>query len=532
MFKIILSVIILSIAIIANGDVNYQLHHQNDRIHVIADFGKQDKNIVELHVPHIICGTNYDKQIKNLKLQNGSYNVKKSITTTKNHSENLIIEYDLVNSEDCKKTLTDKYYHFFDKDKFYLIGHGAFIYPKNLSDKENITININSDAKEIIINNENKSIVTRAINTKLENLNATLIFGSNEFNRKIFNKDLDIIIWGDNTDSSKSLFDITNKIVKIQKNFWKDRDFKKTIVFIINPFSDENKIWGATNFGNLMLNFVSPNAIQYKDFKNFLAHENFHTWFRANMGFIAGPKYFTEGFTDYFAHLINMQNKVISKDDFIKKYNKVLNRYFSSLYKDATDEETENMFWWRKDAQRIPYVKGFIIAHELDLKIQAISNNKYSLKDIFFAMLKEARVTKSKLIFSPELLLSYIKKVTEQDLSQELQSILKPNMMDLNNKILRNYSLNYKDIQIIDYEFDYIKSISCKGPARIIGLKKDSNPYKAGLRNNQKFTGIRSSISNYEDLSQNKCEIEMKLQNKKVIKYIPKTKTIQIPFYK
>ena len=92
MFKIILSVIILSIALIANGDVNYHLYHQNEKIHVVADFGKQDKNIVELHVPHTIWGANYDKQIKNLKLQNGSYNVKKSIVTTKNHLENLSLK--------------------------------------------------------------------------------------------------------------------------------------------------------------------------------------------------------------------------------------------------------------------------------------------------------------------------------------------------------------------------------------------------------------------------------------------------------
>lgn len=101
--------------------------------------------------------------------------------------------------------------------------------------------------------------------------------------------------------------------------------------------------------------------------------------------------------------------------------------------------------------------------------------------------------------------------------------------MYLNNRILDNYSLNYKDIKIIDYEFDYLKIIS-KWPARIIGLQKDSNPYKAGLRNNQIFTG--NTISHYTGSNQNKYEIEIRLQNKKVIKYIPKTKTIQIPFYK
>jgi hypothetical protein len=167
MFKIILTAIILSISVTANADINYQLYHQNDKIHVIADYGTQAKKIVKLHVPHIIWGTNYDKQVKNLNVQNGTYDSKKSTITLKNLSKNLIIEYDLISTEDCSKTFTHQYYHFFNKEKFYLIGHGAFIYPQNLSDEENVSININSDVKEIIINNENKALTTRVINTTL-----------------------------------------------------------------------------------------------------------------------------------------------------------------------------------------------------------------------------------------------------------------------------------------------------------------------------------------------------------------------------
>jgi predicted metalloprotease with PDZ domain len=524
MFKIILTAIILSISVAANADVNYQLYHQNDKIHIVADYGVQSAKIIKLYVPHIIWGTNYDKQIKNLNVQNGTYDSKKSTITLKNFSKNLIIEYDLISVEDCDKTFTDQYYHFFSKEKFYLIGHGAFVYPQNLSDEENISININSNVNEIIINNENKALATRAVNTKLANLYSTLIFGGNKFHRKVYRDDLDIIIWGDDSNSLHHLFDITNKIVKIQKDFWKDRNFKKTIVFIKDPFTNLDHMWGGTNFGNLTLNFVHPNALRDKDFKNFLAHENFHTWFGSNMGFITGLKYFTEGFTDYFTYLINMQNKVISKVDFVRKYNKVLNKYFTSPYRKASEEEIENMFWYGR-AQRLSYLKGFIIANELDLKIREISKNQYSLKAIFFAMFKDAKLAKSTLTFSPELLSSYIQKVTGHDLSKELTLILEPDDINLNPKILRNYSLAYQDTIIIDYEFDYTKSMKAV-PFRVTGLNHNTFAYKAGLRNGQKFTCLNYSYD------KDKSEIAIKLQNKKVIKYIPKMQTVKIPIYK
>jgi predicted metalloprotease with PDZ domain len=526
MIRIIFAIITLSFVISAKADVNYQLYHQDNKIHVVADFGKQPKKLVKLYMPGVIWGTDYSKQIKNINVQNGNYNPKKSIITLKSLGQNLTIEYDLINTQDCKQTFTNKYYHFIDKDKFYLIGQGLFIYPENLSTEENINININidSDVKQVIINNQDKAFATRVINnTKREDLYNTLIFGDKKFQRKNYSSGVDIIIWGDDSHSMNHLFDITNKIVKIQKKFWKDNDFKKTIIFIINPFIDLEHMWGGTNFGNLTLNFIDPKTVHDRDFKNFLAHENFHTWFGPNIGFINGFKYFTEGFTDYFAYLINMQNKIISKEDFIKKYNHVLSNYFTSPYYQASEDEIENMFWYGH-AQQLPYRKGFIIANELDLKIRKMSKGQYSLKDIFVAMCKDARLAGSILTFSPELVLSYVKKVTGQDLSTELEIIFKPRIANLTNKILRKYALAYQDIEVIDYEFDYIQTMNAV-PFRIKGLNQGAAPYQAGLRNGQKFTSISHNCN------EGKCEIEIILDNKKVVKYIPKMKMIKVPFY-
>jgi len=525
MFRSIVITIILAISQIAKAEINYQIYHQGDKMHVVADFGKQEKNIIELHVPGRIWGANYDKQIKNLKLQNGTYNQKKSSVNLQDNSKNLVLEYDVVNTEDFKKTFSNLYYHFFDKDKFYLIGHGFFIHPKNLNEaQEKVSVKIQSDCKEIIVHNNDTLSTSKVFNTTIAKLYGTVIFGDSKFERKLFkDNNLDLVIWNpDPKRDDKHFFDMTHKIVKMQKKFLKDHDFKKSVVFILNPYIEKESRYGGTNFGNLILCFINPYVIGHKDLKNFIAHEHFHTWFRSNSNLITGEKWFTEGFTDYFAYLINMKNKIISKNDFIERYNDVLSKYFSSPYQKASDEEIQKMFWDSSEAQKLPYLKGFIIALELDLKIQNITKNQYSLKDIFVQMIKDARSSGSNITFSNELLSNYIKKITKQDLTSGIDTILKADITSLSSKILGNYSLHHKEKDIVDYEFDKVKTIK---NGYIIGVKKGSTPYKAGLRNKQEICSV-GHITTKE-----KVEVEIILKNKKVIKYLPKTKIIQVPCY-
>lgn len=97
--------------------------------------------------------------------------------------------------------------------------------------------------------------------------------------------------------------------------------------------------------------------------------------------------WFTEGFTNYYANLTLLRAKLITVDEYIKRYNETLVAYYSSSARSATVKEVQEGFWKNHDIQLIPYQQGEIIAHNWNAKIKQESNNKKSLDDLMRALI-------------------------------------------------------------------------------------------------------------------------------------------------
>ena len=122
---------------------------------------------------------------------------------------------------------------------------------------------------------------------------------------------------------------------------------------------------------------------------NTLAHELFHAW---NGHAIRGADYatsqwFSEGFTEYFANLALVQERLISKDLFIKKIENHLGLYLYFKEGPAFDGATLKEAGSRKGRYRLGvYNGGWAVAFCLDVLIRSETNNRKSLVDFMRLM--------------------------------------------------------------------------------------------------------------------------------------------------
>lgn len=125
------------------ANIVYRIKHIGNNLLVHAEFGKHcsTNKIEELYIPENIWGADYSKQIKNLKF------------TKNNSSNNYSIEYNIINlkHDELVNTFGSRYYHFFDKNRFFLFGLGLFVLPQNLLKQKDIKVTIifDSTAKQI-----------------------------------------------------------------------------------------------------------------------------------------------------------------------------------------------------------------------------------------------------------------------------------------------------------------------------------------------------------------------------------------------
>jgi predicted metalloprotease with PDZ domain len=132
---------------------------------------------------------------------------------------------------------------------------------------------------------------------------------------------------------------------------------------------------------------------------NTLAHEFFHSWngHQIQGADYASSQWFSEGFTEYFANLALVQQKLISEDLFVKKMENNLGLYFyfnvAPVFENVSLKEAGS----NKGRNRLGvYNGGWTIAFCLDVLIRNKTQNRKSLEDFIRLMYQKYGLTAKK----------------------------------------------------------------------------------------------------------------------------------------
>lgn len=182
------------------------------------------------------------------------------------------------------------------------------------------------------------------------------------------------------------------EILRVQRDFWRDHNFPLYLVTVL-PIEGSGDQGGTGRTNSYGLFLSSDRIIDYR-LKRVIAHETFHTWLGEKIQF-AEPEqliyWFKEGISDYYARLTLLRANLISLNEYVAEYNKVLSSYFTSSVRQEKNERLVTDFWNDSDMMRLPYLRGDIIAHNLNYLIIKNSGGIKSLDDLMRDIFKRSQ---------------------------------------------------------------------------------------------------------------------------------------------
>ena len=210
----------------------------------------------------------------------------------------------------------------------------------------------------------------------------------------------------------------TEKIVEAQNDFFKDTNVKldqPLTVFITDNSNapDVDFYYGAYVHpinGIVLLTNKKQTMI---DLKNSISHECLHRvmgdWYFApkeeSPHFLA-TRWFTEGFTDYFAAFINHKYGMTTDQEYLEYINGAIQKYYKRI-KDITDQGAIAQFYGIKVEKYninafifdFPYVYGALMALNMDYTLT--KGTKYDMEYFFKSLLNQCPVDSQQNIITP-----------------------------------------------------------------------------------------------------------------------------------
>ncbi len=288
--------------------------------------------------------------------------------------------------------------------------------------------------------------------------------------------------------SKDRLLPLLGTIVQSQRDFWNDNDFSHFLIVIIP--SDAGQGIHAEAKLNAFAIFFPPltneNEEEWNSLTWVLTHEHFHTWnpfkmlptLPENFDSLA---WFTEGFTEYYTAVLSYRAQTLDLDSCISEINNFLYSYYTSPFRNVTNDRFQEERWKDMRMQLLAYQRGCLLALLWDSKIREKTAEKYSLDNVMRDLLQRVKETGN------PILVKDIEELVGKYLGSEQASL------DIQNYIMDGKTIVPSNDIFVGYlEIQWFEDIGLnldqtQKSGVIKGVVEDSNAYKAGLRNGQKF---------------------------------------------
>jgi len=415
---------------------------------------------------------------------------KKPNEYTLKYSPDTRIELSYVLSKDWKGALEYPLYFrpVIEADHFYFEGYSGLVYP-DMDDRQQLTCKISYkgfSSDDFIGNSFFSNDSTARFKTTLGNLRNGVFCGGKFRSKEIqlSNQKIVVAITGQYAFTDEDAYTNISKIMISEREFWKDKSAPYFFTVLLATKSPGNS--GGTAHYNSFCLFQSSNIKLTEGVLYTMSHEYFHTWLGQGLK-MPQPnelyKWFSEGFTDYYAYKMQYVTGLLSQSDFLNRINKKLKDYYLSHYFTLDNQQLIGRYWENSGLKDLSYCRGLAIAFALDNQIKI--NNSGSLDDLLREFYKESKpeMVFSKLKFD-QLVLKYTNTATLAAIDSANTGV-----NDGLTKILPNSGHYKTEFVIIDKVFDIgFDFEASKKAKKIVGLKPGSNAEKAGLAENMDIT--------------------------------------------
>lgn len=474
-------------------------YRTNPKQHLLVrlQFKGNQSGKTRLIVPHEWAWQDsYEKGIKNLKLlsPNGRLRIAdKGIDCEITHpaAQDIEIQYEVKPYWDGPINRDVYYRPIIKTDYFHFIGHGVFVYPDWDS---SVSRQIRVEWKGIpddwqTANSFGVNKRQQLLNHSIDELCHSVYMAGDYLIKKIEIKGFPVYIVcrGEWKFPLNDLPELAEKTVSSVRGFWNDYDFPYFLISMIPIEAHNSK--GGTGLTNSFALFVSEDHENLADLRFLLTHELFHTWNGRKIQREEPEEsiyWFSEGFTDYYARLILLRSGIITLEEFISSYNHVLMEYFCSPAINATNEEILNQAHKDRNIERMPYLRGDILAFRWNAMIKRMSDR--SLDNLMFDLFREAKTSGMKV--SMDNLAILMKRQVPQGIEQDMDryivkgETLVPGANDLGPGAVLIEEVSY----LFDLGFAFEDSDTTKNWL-VTDVSENSPAWRAGLRKGHTITG-------------------------------------------
>jgi predicted metalloprotease with PDZ domain len=139
-----------------------------------------------------------------------------------------------------------------------------------------------------------------------------------------------------------------------------------------------------------------------------LTHEMQHEWITRRMGILAPPEgrlyWFSEGFTDFYTYRLMVMAGLLTAPEYVSAINDAIEDYYESAAASMTLEEVAAGFWSDSAINRMPYLRGHLLALSWDAQIRERTKGASGLDTAVRSLLEKRRQA----LFLPRLTATYL----------------------------------------------------------------------------------------------------------------------------
>ncbi|MGH7595586.1 MAG: hypothetical protein ACREOI_04500 [bacterium] len=336
------------------------------------------------------------------------------------------VQYQVAQLREGKISLGNHYQAILRENYFHFLGETFWVAPE-WDDEKKIRIKLqwkNLPSAWTLANSFGVGEKSQAVRAALWEFRHSIWIGGDFriHERRVMSHPVYVALRGKWNFSDEKFAETVAKIIQSERDFWQDYDFPYYLVTAIPMAGDDDQ--GGTGRVNAFAMFLSDDRELDYRFKRLLAHEAFHTW----NGEKIRPRdpevlayWFSEGFSDYYARLLLLRTGLLTLEEYLQEYNKVLKRYFSSSARFAKNARLLEASW-SNELRQMPYHRGDILAHNLNAQIRLASADSSSLDDAMHQIL-EAAVQRGEVISDSSLYARFESYAGENNITELRRSI-------------------------------------------------------------------------------------------------------------
>ena len=201
--------------------------------------------------------------------------------------------------------------------------------------------------------------------------------------RNINNNPVYLAIRGNWLFSDNQLGDFFKQIIETERKFWNDFDYPYFLITVL-PIEGSGSQDGILRLNSFCLFLSNDMTIDFR-LKQKLTDQTFHNWL-GNKIRISQPEqllyWFRDGFSNYYSRLLLLRSSLITIDDYVNDYNVLLREFYTSSVRFEKNEQLINDYENNPSLERLPLLRGNVIAHNLNTAIDKTSKGKKCLDDM------------------------------------------------------------------------------------------------------------------------------------------------------